>query len=88
MFLSSFQIYSGIFHDARRTYRTYILCDQPLSCNISNIEKIVEDCAKNYPTLTQDDIIYEIRKKEPGNEKDALEKYKNETEQLGGNIDA
>lgn len=55
--------------------------------NASNIEKIVEDCAKNYQILTQDDIIYEIRKKEPGIKKDALEKYKKEIEQLGGYVD-
>lgn len=54
--------------------------------NASNIEKIVENCAQNYRTITQDDIIYEIRKKEPGIKKDAYDKYREEVEQLGGNI--
>ena len=52
--------------------------------NNSQIEDICKECVKHCDNVTQEDLLYYIRREEPGIDKADLEKYQNETEQIVG----
>lgn len=54
--------------------------------NNSQIEDICKTCAKNHDKITQNDLLYNIRIAQPSIDKKDLEKYKNEKEELIGEI--
>ena len=50
--------------------------------NNSQIEDICKECVKHCSEVSQEDLLYYIRKESPKIDKESLEKYKNEIEKL------